>query len=67
MLDTVAPCRPFGKHIGAAPSVAGPQGQWYTAAKSRGRDRVVAQFYWRLFAVTGSITAYLMYKKLALH
>jgi hypothetical protein len=27
----------------------------------------VAAFYWRLFAVTGSITAYLMYKKLALH
>jgi hypothetical protein len=42
-------------------------GQWYTAAKSRGRDRAVAAFYWRLFAVTGSITAYLMYKKLALH
>lgn len=64
MLDNV-PSRPCG---GKRRAVAAHPGQWYTAAKSRGRDRAVAALYWwRLFTVTGSVAAYLMYKKLALH
>jgi len=57
---------PRGPPTGKGGAVAGAKGRWYTAAKSRGLIGM-ATFYWRLFAVTGSITAYLMYKRLVLH